>query len=247
MIKTNKLPIVEKFFLWWTQRTLAKLFYAHRVRGLEHLKGLDKNIPIIFYANHSNWWDGLLCFYMTYKLFELDTILMMDIKQLRKYAFFRWIGAFSVDRGDSRKAMQSIQYAVEELKGRRNALWIYPQGVMSPNDARPIQFFSGVTHIIKKLRKVQLVPVTHRYEFIQEQRPEIFTEFGPVQYIEDSSLLDMKELNVELNQKLIFQLDLLRDAVIQKEFSDFITIQKGRESISSQVDLFRTKTQNSVR
>jgi len=246
MIKVKKNKLVEAFFYWWTHRTLGKLFAAHHVRGMENIKQLNPNIPVVFYANHSNWWDGLLCFYFTYKIFRIDTMLMMDILQLRKHPFFKWIGAFSVDRENKRKALESIRYCISELASkRREALWIYPQGVMLPNDTRPICFYPGIAHIIKGLKQVQLVSVVHRYEFIKEQRPEIFTHFSPIELIDNTQSIDSEIVTERMQQQLLLNLEALKEDVITLRLSDFTTLQQGQKSISQSYD-FSSSKNNSV-
>lgn len=54
----------------------------------------------------------------------------------------------------------------------------FPQGEMKPQDYEPITFYNGIAHIAEKLGEINLIPVSLRYEFIKEQRPEVFIKIG---------------------------------------------------------------------
>ena len=63
-------------------------------------------------------------------------VIVEDI-QLERYPFFRYLGAFSVNRSDARKAVTSVRYAANVLKnGPNRLLLIFPQGEIRANDAR---------------------------------------------------------------------------------------------------------------
>jgi hypothetical protein len=57
-------------------------------------------------------------------------------------------------------------------------MWLFPQGEMLPQDRRPLKFFSGIAKLAEKIANVNLVPVCFRYEFLMEQRPEVFISIG---------------------------------------------------------------------
>ncbi len=237
MIEAKKNIVIESIFASMNRRMLRRHFHAVHIAGGETVARLDRTIPIIFYGNHSNWWDGLLEFFFSREVFRLDSFLMMDEQQMRRYRFFRWIGAFSVDRTLPRRAAESVQYATELFDRPGRALWIYPQGDMRPNDVRPLQFYSGMGHIVRGLGRVQLVPVAHRYEFLAQQKPESFTTFGEVEIVE--SVGHPKELSSLCEQKLTAQLDTLRETVVAGRLDGFATLLRGRTSTNERYDKIR--------
>lgn len=239
MIEARKSKTVVKLFAGMIRRMLAKHFYAHHLRGKDRLLAIDPKIPVIFYANHSAWWDGFLAFHLCHDVFKRDGVLMMDVKQLRKYRFFRWIGAFSVNQEDGKAAMQSIEYAVKQLQVEHRILWVYPQGILLPNDRRPMVFYHGISHIVKRLGCVQLIPIVHRYEFMGEQRPDVFSSIGPVQKIEVTGGFDPGTLTAELERRLTLELDSLRDDVAMCQFDGFEITLKGKSSTNIRYDSFR--------
>lgn len=233
MIKTRKNKIFEKLFSIYNTRLLKKHFFRLMLLGEENF--LSRPVaPSIIYANHSNWWDGLAAFFLSKVLWNIDAYVMMDIDQMQKYRFFKRIGAFSVNRNNPREAMESVDYSVELLKETNKVLWIFPQGIMQANDFRPIKFYNGVSKIAQKVGEVTLIPAAFRYEFLMEQRPEIFISIGQVKTFNKSD--DVKQLTEVLNIELIKELDSLKNKVINSELDGFKLILQGNESRNKTLD-----------
>lgn len=208
MIAAKKNSIIGSLFALYHKRLLKKHFYRIHLSGRENLANTGKT-PAILAANHSNWWDGFIAYYLTNRLMKCDDYLMMDIEQLRKYKFFRYVGVFSVDRKNPAEAMRSITYAADILKNTNRCMWIFPQGEMTPQDKRPLVFYSGITKIAERAGKVQIIPVAFRYEFLMEQRPEVFISVGkPVEFTAGN-----KNFTTDLEQLMTAQLDDLKNDV----------------------------------
>jgi chlorobactene lauroyltransferase len=202
--------------------------------GEENFTARSNGKPSVFYANHSNWWDGLAAFYLSKKLWNIDAYVMMDIEQMQKYRFFKRIGAFSVNRNNPKEAVESVEYAVSLLGNTNRFLWIFPQGIMQPNDFRPIKFYNGISKISGKLGEVNLIPVTLRYEFLMEQRPELFISIGKAKIFNPGD--DIKELTGILNNEIVRELDALKNKIINSELDSFKIILQGRQSRNKTVD-----------
>jgi 1-acyl-sn-glycerol-3-phosphate acyltransferase len=234
MIKAKKNRIFENMFSIYNIKLLKRHFYRIMLSGEENFTVRSVENPSIIYANHSNWWDGLAAFYLSEKLWNIDAYVMMDIEQMQKYRFFKRIGAFSVNRNNPKEAMESVEYAASLLQSTNRVLWIFPQGVMQPNDFRPIKFYSGISKIVQKLGAVNLIPVTLRYEFLMEQRPELFISIGKARTFNSGE--DTKELTGNLNDKLIGELDALKNKIINSELDGFKIILQGKQSRNKTVD-----------
>ncbi|MBI4850935.1 MAG: lysophospholipid acyltransferase family protein [Acidobacteria bacterium] len=242
IIKARKDPNVERVFAFVNRWMLKRYFHQIWTIGFEKLKELDPKRPVIFYANHSNWWDGLIAFYLTRDLLKIDGYLMMMAKQLRKYSFFRWIGAFSVDRDSPISAYRSLEYIADLLNDKTKqprALWIFPQGELLANDFRPIKFLRGLDWLIKHLPEAQLVAVTFKYEFLNEQLPEVFLSFSNISNtsnINNTFMLSdqetLKTLTKKLEEDLTKQLDRLKLEVIEQKTTSYRPILKGGMSIN---------------
>ena len=234
MIRAGKNKIFENLFSVYNTRLLKKHFFLVHLGGEKNLNAWDKTKPSIIYANHSNWWDGLAAFYLSKVLWNIDAFVMMDIEQMKKYRFFKWIGAFSVNRSSPRESMESIEYSITLLRNTNKVLWIFPQGLMQPNDYRPIKFYNGVAKIAESIGEFNLIPVTFRYEFLMEQLPELFISIGKIKQI--SRVDDTKHFTEELNINLVKELDKLRERVISSNTEGFTTILTGKKSRNKTID-----------
>jgi 1-acyl-sn-glycerol-3-phosphate acyltransferase len=141
MLEAKKNFLFEKIFVSYNRFLLKRRFCSIKISGLEYLENRNPDLPMIIYANHSSWWDGLVIFEVLSK-FKFENYVMMEEKQLRKLRFFRLLGAFSVVRENPREAIKSINYAVKMLSEKTNCtLLIFPQGEILPSDVRPMRFF----------------------------------------------------------------------------------------------------------
>lgn len=193
--------------------------------------------PLICYFNHPGWWDLYMCALIDRNVLNLrfETYGMMEDKQLRAYRFFTWAGAFSVNRSDRREASRSIAYIsrlLAEKSGR--ALFIFPQGTLTPNDRRPLNIFPGLARIVQRINGAVLCPVTLRYEFREEQRPDAFIRLGPIHHVPPS--VDVSALTAEVAQRLTSSADALRNAVIADDMSNFHVLLRGRPGINRVFD-----------
>ncbi len=209
MITAKKNSVIESLFAFYHKRLLKKHFYRIHLNGRDNLSALGLGTPVILAANHSNWWDGFIAYYLTNRLMKCDDYLMMDIEQMNKYSFFRYIGVFSVDRKNPAEAMRSINYAADLIKNTNRCLWIFPQGEMTPQDKRPLVLYSGISKVAERAGKVKIIPVAFRYEFLMEQRPEVFISIGkPVEFTAGN-----KNFTSELEQLMTAKLDELKSDV----------------------------------
>lgn len=240
MIPAKKNKLIDFLFSIYLNRLLKKHFYRIHLTGEENLNQINAALPVILYANHSNWWDGFIAYLLTAKRWKTDDYLMMDIEQMQKYSFFKYVGVFSVDRNDAKEAVHSIDYAVKILKNSNRFLWIFPQGLLQPQDLRPLKFYPGIAKIAEKLGSVNLLPVTMRYEYTLEQRPEVFIKIGEPD-ITDNNTSFSKDYTNYLQEKLIAGLDKLKELVINQKFDEFKIIFKGKNSRNKAVDKFYEK------
>lgn len=233
MIPAKKNTFIGSLFAFYHKRLIKKHFYAIHLAGEKNLASLDSSLPVIMYANHSNWWDGFIAYFLTNRYLQRDDYLMMDIKQMKNYSFFKHIGVFSVDREVPAEAVRSLNYAAELLKDTSRYLWIFPQGDMTPQDRRPLKFFSGITKIAEKAGRVSLVPVCFRYEYLMEQRPEVFISIGKPELFTGKTENDLTE---HLRSNMEAQLDKLRDDITAGDIKDFKTIFRGKDSRNKTFD-----------
>jgi len=201
---------------------------------------------VLLYLNHTSWWDGYMPFLLSDEVWRREAFIMMEEPQLRRYGFFRFCGAFSVDRHDPREGLRSVAYAAGLLREHPGRLvWIFPQGEIAPNDRRPLATFAGAAHIAKRAAPVCCIPVALRYEFGGEQRPEALIRIGAWHMVEAGA--DAKALHAEMDARLERELDALRDDAIAGRSASYRTILRGRQSINVVWDRIRGKESANTR
>lgn len=238
MIKARKSKVFGAVFRRYNRFMLRRHFFKIHLSGLEHIAELNRSEPMIFFGNHCSWWDGLIEYFLSTEVLDVDCFLMMEEKQMKRYRFFRKIGAFSVNRDSPREAVASMRYAAGLFNRPNRVLWIYPQGKILPADVRPLGFYSGIGRIIQMTgRAVQTVPFVRRYELLMEQRPEVFIAFGLPQTIQSEE--NPKTLTQQLQARLTEMLDELRCRITQQNQLGFHDILVGRRSANELFDQIR--------
>lgn len=221
----------ELLVFWLSRRGLWKSFRAVRFRAAEPLPAAPGSLvhPVIFYANHNTFWDGYLAHVVLRQVYGLEGYLMMDLKQMRRFRFFRWAGVFSVDRENGREAMRSLEYIAGELNGGPGrALWIFPQGEILPQERRPLGFQSGLARLIRRVGPCYVYPVAVRYEFFREPQPEFLISVGAACVFTGQEKLEPHRLTAELEAALETELDRLKADVDAGQLAGFVTIIKGK-------------------
>lgn len=222
MLEAKKSALFENVFAVYNKNLLNRKFNSLKISGLENLKNLS--LPCLIYANHSSWWDGLTAFQIS-RFLRLDSYIMMEKKQLENLSLFRRLGAFSVVRENPREAFKSINYAVKILKVTpQRFVWIFPQGEILPNDLRPLKFFNGLTHIVRKMENCAALPVAFRYEFSGSFKPEIFVKIGQPEIYSNKNDFDKRILTENFTGKLTQTLDELKDDIFEKKFGNYQNI-----------------------
>jgi 1-acyl-sn-glycerol-3-phosphate acyltransferase len=151
---------------------IAKDFGAVHVRGPLPPAGES----LLFYANHSSWWDGFL-FLALCRAIGRDAYCVMEEQHLARYPFLRRLGAFSVRRGDAASALETLRTARHLLKRPAASVMIFPQGVLLPAARPPLQLERGV-EVLARAAKVRCVPMALHLGFFGDERPQALLELG---------------------------------------------------------------------
>jgi 1-acyl-sn-glycerol-3-phosphate acyltransferase len=219
MLAAQKSKWFEILFALYNRNLFARRFHDLRVAGLENLLNRDRQIPLVLYANHSSWWDGLLAFEIGRKA-ALDHFLMMEERQLKKLFLFRRLGAFSVIRENGREAVKSVRYAIELLKEKQNrAVWIFPQGEILPNDTRPLKFYNGLARILEQTGSCFAVPVAMRYEFLDNFNPAAFARIGKLELFDGK--VERKLRGNHFAETLTATLNELKTDILDGNFHEY--------------------------
>lgn len=216
MIEAKKSRMFEKGFGLYLLPLLRRSF--------SHLLGSNivqiPERPVIFIANHSSWWDGLLFFQLNHTVWKHDIHMMMHEKNLKNYIFFRYLGAFSIDRQNPKDIIRSLQYAENLLKHNKSVV-LFPQGDEFHQEIRPLAFHSGIGYLLEKHPDIPVVPITFYYSFRHEQKPEVWIRQGSPLSIEEIPGSSRKEKSAFLQKVLTDQLDNLKKEVIAENTAVF--------------------------
>ncbi|HEX9961465.1 MAG TPA: lysophospholipid acyltransferase family protein [Pyrinomonadaceae bacterium] len=224
MLEAKKSRWFEEIFAVYNRNLLRRRFHSLNVSGLNFLKGENRNQPLLVYANHSSWWDGLVAFQISRRA-RLDSFIMMEEKHLKRLFLFRRLGAFSVVRENPREAVKSVNYAANLLKENpERTLWIFPQGEILPNDKRPLAFYNGVARVVEKAARVFAVPLAARYEFLGDFKPEIFVRIGEPEAVSVDNNFAAKTLTKQFERRLNGTLDELKNDVLNGNLQNYKNI-----------------------
>ena len=117
-------------------------------------------------------------------------------------------------------------------------VWIFPQGEIETNDARPLTFQPGIRALVRRTGRVRVVPVAFRYDFWQDERPEALIRFGEAARVDR---LDLPHLIPTFECRLTEELDALRVDPIAQNAGAFVPLVEGKPSISESDARFHTR------
>ena len=152
---------------------MAKDFQSVRLMG--PVARLPDDIPLLIVANHGTWWDGFFVYLCNEMFLGRKLHLMMLEEQLRRFPFFRRLGAFGIRRGHPRAVAESLRYAASLLDAPGNAVCIFPQGEIKARSVRPLGFKRGIETIVKMHDgDVTILPLAIRCELLGWRKPVAF-------------------------------------------------------------------------
>jgi len=217
------------FWLWVADRffygMLEDRFYAFRYKGAENYFQKDPNVPVIMFAPHSNWWDGIVGYHITNRICKKEIRLMVE--ELNRFPILRRSGAFSVNKKSPQASMDALKYSIEQVGNPKCILYLFPQGIIKPPNARPIEFRSGLAYIAekaaKKYGKVALMPIAVNYMFLRDNRPEVLIEMGELIELGQEKI-DRKEFTNFLAKKLEGLCDKQMYEISRGQFKGYETL-----------------------
>ena len=221
------------FWLWVADRffygMLETRFYAFRYKGAENFYKKAPDVPIILFAPHNNWWDGIVGYNICNRIFKKEIRLMVE--ELNRFPLLRRGGAFNVNKKSAQASMQALKYSVDAIGDTGNILYIFPQGIIKPPNFRPIELQTGMTYIAekaaKKYGKVALLPVAVNYAFLRDNRPEVLVEFGDLIEL-DNDKPDRKEYTEYLGKTLEALCDRQINNISHANFEGYQTLFQRR-------------------
>lgn len=157
----------------------------------------------------------------------VDGYGMTDHANLTKFGFFRRIGAYSVERSDPASIRASLDYTARLLARPRAGVWLFPQGQIVCNDARPLAFQPGLRVLLKRAGRLRIVPAALRYEFWQDERMEVGVRFGEPAWVGPDQRADLLD---SWRSRLESELDALKSDLLAQDVTRFDVVFRGKGS-----------------
>lgn len=177
MIKAGHNPAARYIFDKYIDRLLKKSFSGFYI--VNNPPEISKTVPLIITPNHFSWWDGFFIDFVNRKIFKRKLHIMMLEDQLKKYWFFRYLGAYSIRQENPKSIIETGIYSRQISMDPDNLNIIYPQGEIEPYDMRPVSIKSGLRYFVKELeKKTVILPVIFRIQYEEAMQPAVYCRFA---------------------------------------------------------------------
>jgi 1-acyl-sn-glycerol-3-phosphate acyltransferase len=173
-IAAEESPIFRSLFNVYVKNLFKRRFETVWINQQYHPSADAKTV---YFLNHTSWWDGLIPLVLNTYCFNQQPRAMMEYEQIKKYPFFKKIGAFSVDQESPRHIRASLRYALESMDRENASLYLYPEGEIKPI-GRAINFKPGIGWLCNKLKNVDFVPIGIHMHTIRHDKPELHLWVG---------------------------------------------------------------------
>lgn len=240
-------PFAARIFAGYVRRLARRHFAAvHWNPGAGTDPGARRpRGPILFVANHTNWWDGFLACLVTARL-GLDFQILMDATNLDRYPVFRRVGALPMHRDSPVRAWDDLAAAAAHLRRPGAALWVFPQGARRPPAERIAETERGAAQIIAwHDAPLTLWPVAFRYAYLGEQSPEAFVWLGEPLTLSGSGgwggkgRARRRELATRIESALEATIDALDTRLSTEDRTAMDLLLPGMPSINKRLDRVR--------
>jgi 1-acyl-sn-glycerol-3-phosphate acyltransferase len=227
------------FFHFFFSRFFRKHMRAVRVAtwGLPRDYG-DR--PLVVFANHPGWWDGVAFMLLSQALFVPRRMCIpMDKAALDRYPFMRRIGVFGIETGTPRGAIAFLKLAKTVLADPGRMLWMNAPGRFSDVRERPVPIAPGMTRLPEFAPDAVFIPLALDYPFWTERKAEMLCAFG--EPIEGRVLeaMDRDARAVALSDALGATMDRLAGDAITRDPVRFETLLRGQEGMGGFFPLWR--------
>ena len=218
-------PLVLRLFRRIVRGYFHRHFTAVRLSRASDLRSLTSD-RLILYANHSSWWDPMVCVLLAERLMpKRKHYAPMDAASLERYRVLKQIGIFGVDMNSLRGAAKFLRGSLKILE-QGGILWITPQGRFADPREQPLAFKPGMATLAAKVPEgCTLQPIAIEYVFWNERLPEALLHFGrPV----PSRSRTAAELEEPLQAALGEAMEELKAMAMARNAEPFNVLKRGR-------------------
>lgn len=160
--------------------TSVSLLLKHEFKNfllLNDFPGTDTKRGIIITPNHFSWWDGFFADYLMKRFINRTPHVMMLERQLERYKFFKYTGAFSIDPSSASSVIESLRYSSEILNTPDSYLIFYPQGEIQLYETDFISLKNGLKYVARK-SEFDVLIVSFKIFYNENRKPSVCCRFG---------------------------------------------------------------------
>jgi len=224
-------------FSAYSEWLLKRSFHSLRVLGEPNLSRFDGK-PVVLYGNHPSWWDPIVGLVIWRKLLRRRiSYAPIDAKMLEKYAFFKRLGYFGVDKHSLAGVRRFLEISNSLLESPDTLLLFTPQGRFVDVRESNAKFEPGLSHLAARSSNAVFVPMAIEFTHWEERRPEILVRFG--EPLEPAGRRNPKELNSILEARLAAAAHRLATASIHREVDAFQNLLTGSTGTNVVYDTWR--------
>ncbi|MDB5374313.1 MAG: 1-acyl-sn-glycerol-3-phosphate acyltransferase [Belnapia sp.] len=220
------------FFRFVFGRFAAKHLRAIRLAAWGAPQPGAAGAPLVIYANHPSWWDGVAFMILSTELLPGRRMFIpMDADALSRYGFMRRIGVFGVEAGSARGAVGFLRTAQAVLAQPDHMLWMNAPGRFCDVRERPVPIAPGLVRLAELAPDARFLPLAIEYPFWTERSAEMLAGFGPP--IEGASLaaMDRAARALALGAALEATMDRLAEDAIARDPARFRPVLRGQNGM----------------
>lgn len=223
-------------FLGFARRHLRAVRVA--ARGLPPPD--DPARPLVVYANHPSWWDGVAFMLYSTELFPGRRMFIpMEADALGRYRFMTRLGVFGVEQQSARGAVAFLRTAKAVLAEPSHMLWMNAPGRFMDVRERPVPMAPGLVRLAELAPRARFLPMAIEYPFWSERAPEMLAAFGAPLDGEALAALDRDARAGALARGLEAAMDRLAEDAIARDPSRFRPVLRGREGMGGIYERWR--------
>jgi 1-acyl-sn-glycerol-3-phosphate acyltransferase len=195
--------------------------------------------PLVVFANHPSWWDGVAFMLLPVALFPGRGLYTpMAEEALARYPFMRRIGVFGAAPG-ARGAARFLRTAQEILAAPGAMLWINAPGRFMDVRERPVPVVPTLAKLAELVPEARFLPLALDYPFWGEAKPEMLAAFGPPLTAAALLAAPREARDALLAEALTTTMDRLAADAISRDPERFETLLAGAEGMGGIYQLWR--------
>jgi 1-acyl-sn-glycerol-3-phosphate acyltransferase len=202
MIEAKRNSAALALFERYLNTTMRRHFNRVSLIGEGH-KALNFSKPLLMLPNHSSWWDGFWVHLMINAIQpKADLHVMMTEKELQRFPFLKYLGAYSINHESKSDILRSIRYSTGLLQ-QNKIVCLFPQGKMQYWSNPEWHFEEGFLSILKRApENTQILPMIF---YTQHEGNEL-----PVLYVKIGQTISNKAMPAVIFDSYVTEMDLLR-------------------------------------